>query len=105
MLLEKEPNNIQAQSLKQLVEAAVAKGAFAFHFVLPALQRTDHWHTLDLRIQRATSAWPSQAEQLPRPVSSLQLSWAQRAVDSSLPSSHDYLCFVLSVPACSTHHC
>jgi hypothetical protein len=27
MLLEKEPNNIQAQSLRQLIEAAVAKGA------------------------------------------------------------------------------
>lgn len=33
MLLEKEPNNIQAQSLKQLIEAAVAKGASFFPLV------------------------------------------------------------------------
>lgn len=28
MLLEKEPNNMQSQSLKQLIESAVAKGEF-----------------------------------------------------------------------------
>jgi len=30
LLLEKEPNNIQAQSLNQLVEQAVSKGASLF---------------------------------------------------------------------------
>lgn len=87
MLLEKEPNNIQAQSLKQLIEAAVAKGAFFFPLVpstsFTALRGTNHSYTLDLHIQRDTSGWPLQAEQPPQPASSLQLSWAPKAVDSS----------------------
>lgn len=73
MLLEKEPNNMQAQSLKQLIEAAVSKGPshLCFH-------GAREWRLTRLlsRLQRATSAWRSRQVRPQQPVSSLLPSWA-----------------------------
>jgi hypothetical protein len=80
LLLEKEPNNFQAQSLNALIEQAVSKGAFFPPFLeLSALCECLSIRSLVLTTltsqQRDTSEWPSPEELLPPPES------------SSLPSS------------------
>jgi len=57
LLLEREPNNLQAQSLNTLIEQGIAKGA-------------SRCAMLALLTQRGILAWHCLAAQRPSPVSS-----------------------------------
>ena len=73
LLIEREPHNLQAQSLSQLIEKGVARGRQSYSPCTSHQTSPAHTHTLIFVIfpQRATLAWPSSAVPLPSQVSPL----------------------------------
>lgn len=71
LLLEKEPANLQAQSLSQLIDKAVTKGTLAHCFSCSS-------PLVDTPGQRATSAWRSPVVRRRWVVSSWQVLYGEQ---------------------------